>query len=225
MVAYSGAPSAKAAPSSPVSVACDNIAGGGKTTVVRVSCPDAPRLLSVLTNSLSTMGFNIIEADVKTIDGQVSDEFVVVDSATSLPATTAQLEKLRVGLTDAAQMPPSGLLRFVDQREAKVWRKLAVDKLTASPPVADIDVQVSIDCSPENACIVSLIAPDRVGLLRDLTQFFQENNLDIVDATISTTEPGVVRDAFIIRDVEGYRVPQMKQDEIVRGIEAIARPN
>ena len=222
-VAYSKASSAEAASSSAVSVTCDNIAGGGKATMVRVSCPDAPRLLSVLTNAVSTLGFNIIEADVTTVDGQVSDEFVIVDSKTSLPATTAQLEKLRVGLTEAAQMPPSGLLRFVDQREAKVWRKMAVEKLSASPTVADVAVQVSIDCSLDNACIVSLIAPDRVGLLRDVTRLFQESNLDIVEATISTPEPGVVRDAFVIRDAEGYRVPQIKQDELVRSLENIAQ--
>jgi len=210
---------------SSVCVSCDNIAGAGKATVVRVTCSDAPRLLSRLTDTLSNMGFNIITADVKTDgDGQVSDEFAVVDSKTSLPATTAQLEELRVRLTETAETPPSGLLRFVDQKEAKVWRKLVCEKMSTQPPANDVAVQVSIDCSPGEACIVSVVARDRVGLLRDITRLFQEHNLDIVEATISTTEPGVVQDAFVVRDADGYRVPETRQGELVRSLEAIAQP-
>ena len=56
-----------------------------------------------------------------------------------------------------------------------------------------------------NATVVEVHAPDRVGLLRDITRVFMHEQLDIRHARIATLGDNVV-DTFYLRERNGSKV-------------------
>ena len=56
-----------------------------------------------------------------------------------------------------------------------------------------------------NATVIEVHAPDRVGLLRDITKVFADERLDIRHARIVTLGDNVV-DTFYVREASGQLV-------------------
>jgi [protein-PII] uridylyltransferase len=58
------------------------------------------------------------------------------------------------------------------------------------------------DRASSNATVIEVHAPDRVGLLRDITKVFADERLDIRHARIATLGDNVI-DTFYVREASG----------------------
>jgi [protein-PII] uridylyltransferase len=72
--------------------------------------------------------------------------------------------------------------------------------LGPQPPQVRFDDRASSD-----ATVIEIHAPDRIGLLRDITRVFADACLDIRHARIATLGDNVV-DTFYVRDANGERI-------------------
>jgi [protein-PII] uridylyltransferase len=61
------------------------------------------------------------------------------------------------------------------------------------------------DEASSNASVVEVHAPDRIGLLRDITRVFIEQELDIRHARVATLGDNVV-DTFYLRERDGRKI-------------------
>jgi [protein-PII] uridylyltransferase len=74
------------------------------------------------------------------------------------------------------------------------------------------------DTGSSNATVVEVHAPDRVGLLRDITRVFAEGRLDIRHARITTLGDNVV-DTFYLCESDGRKIGvASRRDEIERAL-------
>jgi [protein-PII] uridylyltransferase len=66
------------------------------------------------------------------------------------------------------------------------------------------------DEASSNASVVEVHAPDRIGLLRDITRVFIEQELDIRHARVATLGDNVV-DTFYLRERDGRKITGMER--------------
>ena len=65
-----------------------------------------------------------------------------------------------------------------------------------------------------NATVVEVHAPDRIGLLHDITDVFAEMQLDIRHARIVTLGDNVV-DTFYLREQNGAQITGVERSQLV----------
>jgi [protein-PII] uridylyltransferase len=68
------------------------------------------------------------------------------------------------------------------------------------------------DRASSNATVIEVHAPDRVGLLRDITKVFADERLDIRHARIATLGDNVI-DTFYVREASGEKVESSERRE------------
>ncbi len=152
---------------------------------------DRPGLFSLISGALSLGGLNILDANVFTrADGLVVDAFRLCDARggpVSDPGIRREVEELLEkslrGEIDLAR-------RFLDRKESRP-AGLAV----IAPPA---NVTLDLDSS-ETSAILEIDAPDRWGLLHDLSRTLAEAGMSILLAKVNT-EQGVASDVFYVVD-------------------------
>jgi [protein-PII] uridylyltransferase len=99
------------------------------------------------------------------------------------------------------------------ERAATYSRRRQESALGPQPPRVRFD-----DTGSSNATVVEVHAPDRVGLLRDITRVFAEGRLDIRHARITTLGDNVV-DTFYLCESDGRKIGvASRRDEIERAL-------
>jgi [protein-PII] uridylyltransferase len=92
------------------------------------------------------------------------------------------------------------------------------------PSEVSITVEVRVDQETSDYfTVLEVRAPDRVGLLFDLTRTFAALHLDVHLAKVATFGPRVV-DAFYVTDEAGGRITDAERtDRVIESLAAAAR--
>jgi [protein-PII] uridylyltransferase len=95
------------------------------------------------------------------------------------------------------------------------------DQHRASRPRSPIEVRVDAGASAFST-VIEVSAPDRLGLLFDLTRTFAAHRLDVHAARVATYGPRVI-DVFYVTTADGEPVrDQIALDEVRRDLAAAA---
>ena len=86
------------------------------------------------------------------------------------------------------------------ERAATYSRRRRESALGPQPPAVRFD-----DSASSNATVIEVHAPDRIGLLREISKVFADERLDIRHARIVTMGDNVV-DTFYVREADGSKV-------------------
>jgi [protein-PII] uridylyltransferase len=173
------------------------------THELTVVAPDRPGLLAKISGALSLGGLNILSAQAFTTEDGVAIDVFVVDPGGS-EVDEERWRRIRQTLRKAMEGRLSLDYRLREQRRHY------------PAPRSDIPIRVRVlnDVS-DFASVVEVEAPDRSGLLFDITRAFEELGLDVHVAKVATYGVRVV-DAFYVRDLFGRKV---EEPEAAREIE------
>jgi [protein-PII] uridylyltransferase len=172
------------------------------TYAFAVAAADRPGLLSMIAGSLTVAGLSILTAQVFTTrDGVALDLFEVVG------AFEAEVGEDRWREVRA-------ILRRALEGRLSLDRRVR-DKAAHYPgPRHDVPVRVTIDNDASDVfTVVEVGAPDRAGLLFDVTGVLAELELDVHLAKVATYGARVV-DVFYVRDAVGRKV--IEPDAVAR---------
>jgi [protein-PII] uridylyltransferase len=158
---------------------------------ITVVSPDRPGLFTAVAGVLSVHGLDILSAEAH------SDEHGMAASRFHLrqPPLSGWGEVLRdVAAAFDGRFDIDARLR---ERAETYSRRRRESALGPQPPEVRFD-----DPASSNATVIEVHAPDRVGLLRDITKVFADERLDIRHARIATLGDNVV-DTFYVRESSG----------------------
>lgn len=180
------------------------------TAEIIVGAWDRPGLFSGIVGVLSSLGMNIYRARAYTGGGGIVIDKIQIanwgdicwdglcqdlESRLREAAGSGEREKLRRpgiqelrGLQGCPGVKPEGMGRF--------------------GPFIEIDNETSRESS-----ILELFAPDRLGLLYDVTSLFHEKDIDIISARINT-ESGIANDIFSLQQ-RGKKLQGMTIHELL----------
>ncbi|MEY4400671.1 MAG: protein-PII uridylyltransferase GlnD [Actinomycetota bacterium] len=161
---------------------------------ITVVSPDRPGLFTSVAGVLSVHGLDILSAEAH------SDEHGMAASRFHLrtPPLSGWGEVLRdVTATFDGRLDIDARLR---DRAATYSRRRRESARGPQPPEVRFD-----DRASSNATVIEVHAPDRVGLLRDITKVFANEQIDIRHARIATLGDNVV-DTFYVREASGELV-------------------
>ena len=173
-----------------------------------VVAADHPGLLSEIAGSLALAGLSVQSAQVFTTDDHIAADLFQVQGSFGLTIEEDRWRAFRKTLRRAVE----GRMNLAHQ----VAEKRAHYPSQASP--TPITVTVDNDAS-DFYTVVEVGAPDRIGLLFDITQTLADLELDVHVAKVATY-PGRVIDAFYVRHVDGTKITEPDQ---VSRIEAAFR--
>ena len=167
-------------------------------TVLKIVSWDYARIFSRLAGALTASGIQILGAQIFTrADSIVLDTFTLVDAVSGALITPSRRELFQETATRilSGESEPKDLIAHAP-RTPPLYHCLEGEQI---PPRVEFDNRTS-----EQRTIVDIEAEDRPGLLYFLTAAFNEMELDISFARIST-ERGAAIDSFYVRDRNGRR--------------------
>jgi [protein-PII] uridylyltransferase len=159
-----------------------------------VVAADRPGLLSMIAGALSLAGLSILTAQVFTTEDGVAVDLFEVEGAFEAEVGEERWREFRTTLRKAIE----GRLSL-DHRVRQKRRHYP-------GPRTEVPVRVEVDNEASDFfTVIEVGAPDRLGLLFDITRTFAELQLDVHLAKVATFGERVV-DAFYVRDDLGRRV-------------------
>lgn len=172
-------------------------------TTVEVCTWDRLGLLAKIAGAFAAVGMNIVRADVFTrADNVVLDVFEVAELAGSPVQNEARLRHMAALL--AAALKPGGAVP-ARQVEPKTTGGVVVD-FSSSPG--------------ENYTMLTVEAPDRVGLLSDIFTTLADHRVNIAHAII-TTDNQRAGDVFYLTDDAGLEIPEGDRDRLRVAIQSV----
>ena len=172
-----------------------------------VVATDRPGLLSWIAGALALAGLSILSAQVFTTEDGVAADLFEVEGAFEPEVGERRWREFR------------SILRKAIEGQISLERRVA-EKRRYYPPRSEAPVTVAVDnAASDFFTVIEVGAPDRIGLLHDITAALAELRLDVHLAKV-TTYTGRVIDAFYVRDALGGKVIDPEQ---VREIESVVR--
>ena len=176
-------------------------------TEVTVFAPDERGIFARITGALAIAGASIVDAKIFTTrDGMALDTFWVQNEIHEALANTDRLVRL-IEITEKALTGQLDLEAEIAARRDFWQRRL--HNLPVEPRIL-IDNKAS-----SKHTVIEVNAPDRLGLLYDLTQALTGLGLSIVTAHIATYGERAV-DAFYVRDTYGLKTTHNKKMTEIR---------
>ena len=173
-----------------------------------VVAADRPGLLSMIGGALSLAGLSILTAQVFTTDDGVAVDLFEIEGVFETDVAEERWREFRTTLRKAIE----GRLSL-DHRVREKRRHYPV-------PQRDVPVRVEVDNHASDFfTVIEVGAPDRLGLLFDVTRTFGELQLDVHLAKVATFGARVV-DSFYVRDDLGRKVDDLER---VRELERALR--
>jgi len=173
-----------------------------------VVAADRPGLLSMIAGALSLAGLSILTAQVFTTDDGVAVDLFEIEGAFEPEVGEERWREFRTTLRKAIE----GRLSL----DHRVREKRAY----YPDPPGDVRVRVEVDNDASDFfTVIEVGAPDRLGLLFDITRTFAKLQLDVHLAKVATFGERVV-DSFYVRDDLGRRVDDLER---VRELERALR--
>ena len=177
-------------------------AGTYGLTVVAV---DRPGLLSMIAGTLSLAGLSILSAQVFTTEDGVAVDVFEVEGAFEAEVGEERWREFRGTLRKAIEGRISLAFRVQEKRSFY------------PPSRHEVPVRITVDNDASDFfTVIEVGAPDRIGLLFDLTRTLAEFQLDVHLAKVATYGVRVV-DAFYVRDELGRklddaeRIPELER--------------
>jgi [protein-PII] uridylyltransferase len=169
---------------------------------------DRPGLLSLVAGSLSLAGLSILSAQAFTTDDGVAVDVFDVEGAFEREIGEERWRAFRSTLRKALEGRSS-----LDARVQERRRRY--------PSAEGVPVRVVVDNDASDFfTVIEIGAPDRVGLLFDITRTLADLQFDVHLAKVATYAERVV-DAFYVRDALGRKVEQTERiDELRAALEA-----
>ena len=159
-----------------------------------VVAADRPGLLSMIAGALSLAGLSILTAQVFTTDDGVAVDLFEIEGAFEPEVGEERWREFRTTLRKAIE----GRL--------SLDRRVREKRRYYPGPQGDVPVRVDVDNDASDFfTVIEVGAPDRLGLLFDITRTFAELQLDVHLAKVATFGERVV-DSFYVRDDVGRRV-------------------
>jgi [protein-PII] uridylyltransferase len=164
------------------------------TYEVVVVAGDRPGLLSWIAGALAVEGVSILSAQAFTTDDGVALDLFEVQGAFEPEITEGRWRAFRTTLR-----------RTID---GSISLEHRVDEKRRHYPGPTLSTPVTVrehNDASEYSTVIEVGAPDRIGLLFDITRTFAELHLDVHLAKVATFDGRVV-DAFYLRDALGRKV-------------------
>lgn len=164
------------------------------TYSVTIVTPDRPGLLSMIAGALSLAGLSILTAQVFTTDDGAAVDVFEVEGAFEARVEEERWREFR-----------GTLRRAIEGRISLAYR---VREKRRHYPASrhDVPVRVHVDNDASDFfTVVEVGAPDRIGLLFDVTRTLTDQQLDVHLAKVATYGERVI-DAFYVRDDLGRKV-------------------
>lgn len=159
-----------------------------------VVTPDRPGLLSSVAGALAVGGISILSAQVFTTSDRVAVDLFEVEGAFEPEITEERWRGVR------------STLRRVIEGATSIDRRVEEMRRHYPGPVVQTPVTVRADNDASDfSTVLEVGAPDRMGLLYDITQALSALGLDVHLAKVATFDGRVV-DAFYVRDELGRKV-------------------
>lgn len=164
------------------------------TYAVTVVAADRAGLLSMIAGALSLAGMSILTAQVFTTEDAVAVDVFEVEGAFEAEVGAERWREFR------------GTLRRAIEGRLSLAYRVGEKRKHYPPPRLDVPVRVSVDNGASDFfTVIEVGAPDRIGLLFDVTSTLAELQLDVHFAKVATYGARVV-DAFYVRDDLGRKV-------------------
>lgn len=170
---------------------------------------DRPGLLSWIAGSLALAGLSILTAQVFTTEDGVAADLFEVEGAWELDVPERRWREFR------------GMLRRAVDGSVSLEHRVDEKRRWYPPPKVPTPVTVHVDEEASDfSTVIEVGAPDRLGLLYDITRTFAELGLDVHLAKVATYEGRVV-DSFYVRDAVGGKVTDaVTEGDIDRALRA-----
>jgi [protein-PII] uridylyltransferase len=179
--------------------------GTGRGTYrLAVVARDRPGLLSLIAGALALSGLSILSAQAFTSDDGLALDLFEIEPAFHGDVDEERWRRFRSDLRHALE----GQLSLNHRVE---------DKQRHYPPGgSDLETRVRLDNEASSEfTIVEVFAPDRIGLLFQVTDALRDLGLDVHLAKVATYGGRVV-DAFYVRELDGRRVEDPPREEAIR---------
>jgi [protein-PII] uridylyltransferase len=179
------------------------------TYALTIVAGDRAGLLSLIAGALSLAGLSILTAQVFTTEDGVAVDLFEVEGAFETEVGQERWREFR------------GILRRAIEGRLSLAYRVAEKRKHYPAPREDVPVQVSVDNDASDFfTVIEVGAPDRIGLLFDITRTLAELQLDVHLAKVATFGPRVV-DAFYVRDELGRKVDDAERiEELERALRA-----
>jgi [protein-PII] uridylyltransferase len=179
------------------------------TYSLTVVTADRPALLSSIAGALSLAGLSILSAQVFTTQDGVAVDVFEVEGAFEREIDEERWREFR-----------STLRRTIEGRVSLAHRVEEKRRRYPAGP-AEVPLRVAVDNDASDFfTVIEVGAPDRIGLLFDITRTLSELQLDVHLAKVATYADRVV-DAFYVRDAVGRKVDDAERiDELRDALEA-----
>ena len=165
--------------------------------------PDRPGLFTSVAGVLAVHGLDILSAEAHSDEqGMAASRFHVREAPN--PGWGDVVSDVHAAL--GGRLDVGARLR---ERAATYSRRKQESAQGPQPPSVRFDNEAS-----SNATVVEVHAPDRIGLLHDITDVFAEMQLDIRHARIVTLGDNVV-DTFYLREQNGGRITGAERQQLV----------
>jgi [protein-PII] uridylyltransferase len=164
------------------------------TYAVTIVAADRAGLLSMIAGALSLAGLSILTAQVFTTEDGVAVDVFEVEGAFEAEVGEERWREFR------------GTLRRAIEGRLSLAYLVGEKRKRYPPPRHDAPVRVAVDNGASDFfTVIEVGAPDRIGLLFDVTSTLAELELDVHLAKVATYGERVV-DAFYVRDELGRKV-------------------
>ena len=174
-------------------------------TQLMVCTWDREGLLAKVAGCLSAMRINILQADIYTrADSVVLDTFRICEPEGYPVSSPSRLQELGFLIDGALGEPP---------RFASLWacsRHKFLSAASMGPPFISID-----NMSWPDATVLTVEAPDRLGLLYDILAALADLRINIAHAVIDTDDE-LARDTFYLVDQDGRKIVDASAQQIIR---------
>ncbi len=167
-------------------------------STVTVIGPDHPGLLASITGVLTASGCSVRSAEVHTRSDGVAVDVMTVEPQRGRPLSQLDWRMIETNLAAA-------VTGDYDTRGRVAHRANLYDNTAGSDVVVNVDNEVSDWYS-----VVDVSGNDRIGLLYDITAALADLGADVHFAKVST-EGGVARDSFNVRDATGAKYPNPEE--------------
>jgi [protein-PII] uridylyltransferase len=176
------------------------------TYALTVVAADRPGLLSRIAGALAVAGLSILSAQVFTTADGVAVDLFEVEGVFEREVDASRWRGFRQTLRRALE-DRLALEHLVEEKRRRY-----------QPPRADVPVRVAVDNEASDFfTVIEVGAPDRIGLLFDVTRTLAELGLDVHLAKVATYGGRVV-DAFYVRDALGRKLDGARAAELERAL-------
>jgi [protein-PII] uridylyltransferase len=164
------------------------------TYEVLVVARDRSGLLSWIAGALALAGMSILTAHVFTTDDGVATDLFEVEGVWEADVPEHRWREFR------------GMLRRAVDGSISLERRVDEKRRWYPAPRVPTPVTIAVDNDASDfSTVIEVGAPDRLGLLYDITRTFAELGLDVHLAKVATYEGRVV-DSFYVRDALGPKL-------------------